>query len=1414
MPEINYERINDYGSITISLASPNVIRSWSYGEVKTPETINYRTYRSEKDGLFCERIFGPERDWECFCGKYKGMKYKDILCDRCGVKITHSKVRRTRMGHIVLAVPVVHIWFFRAMPSRLGTLLGIKSTALQQIIYFQRYVVTDPGDTPLKEREVLSEEDYRDNRAKYGDSFKAMMGAEAVRELLKKLDIPSLKQEEEKLRQDLAVCTQKLKTETLVKRLRLIQALIAGNNDPAWMVMEVVPVIPPELRPLVPLDSGNFATSDLNDLYRRVIYRNNRLAKLLDLNAPSVIIRNEKRMLQQAVDALFDNSRCKRPVQGAGNRPLKSLTDMIKGKQGRFRANLLGKRVDYSARSVIIVGPELRLDQVGLPKKIALELFQPFIIRKLKEKGLADTIKSAKTMLERKDEEIWDVLEEVIEGHPVMLNRAPTLHRMGIQAFYPVLVEGEAIRIHPLVCSGFNADFDGDQMAVHLPLTVESQVEASLLMISTANIFSPAHGNPIITADLDIVLGCYYLTLVRRDLKGEGMVFRDVTDAIEAYEENLVHLGARIYVRMPPDAEVIVETPDDDWVRIEYASNAAGKIEKRVLTVIEEPDRSRRLFLPTSVGRILFHDMMPIGMPFYNKLMNKKALNACVSDCHLRLGRAATVEFLDATKETGFHYATLSGLSFSTYDLRTPPSKANIIREAESKVTDIEDAHQMGDITDGERYNQIVDIWTHVTDAISVDLLKELESHKNRDGSAYLNPVWAMYHSGARGSTTQIRQLAGFRGLMTKPNGRIIETPIRANFREGLRGLEYFSSTHGARKGLADTALKTADSGYLTRKLVEVAQDATISMLDCGTENGVAKGAVVSGEHEEVSLADNIFGRVACDNIVDIMTGKLVVAKGQLIDRTAARRIQELDLGKIRVRSPLTCESTHGICANCYGMDLSTGKLVEPGTAVGVIAAQSIGEPGTQLTMRTFHIGGIAKHAVRESELRADVGGRVKFGNLKVVDSIRKDAHGEDIRVQVVLNRNGIMVICDERGREIGEMMDVPVGAILRVKEGDTVKPRQSLADWDAYNTPILSEKSGFIRFEDIVEGTTMRLETDASGHEHMEIIEHKGDLQPQILILGEDKESILAYYSVPEKAILRVNEGDFVEAGEELARMPREMGTTQDITGGLPRVTELFEARKPKDPAVMAEVDGIVELGERRRGKRQILVKSESGQIFEHLVPQSKHVRVHSGDRVKSGEPLVEGPLVPHDILAISGEEALQNYLLGEIQKVYRAQNVRINDKHIEIIIRQMMNKVKIEDPGDTPLLLTDAVSKTMINKVNKDVQAKGKKPAQFVGILQGVARASLSSESVVAAASFQETTRVLTDAAIAGRRDNLRGLKENVLIGRMIPAGTGFPQLRRSNVRTQPLLRVEVPENVAPEEEIGRNHESDQNG
>ncbi|MHC4872420.1 MAG: DNA-directed RNA polymerase subunit beta' [Planctomycetota bacterium] len=1369
----NFNSINNYGSITIKLASPNDIRSWSYGEVKKPETINYRTYRPEKDGLFCERIFGPERDWECSCGKYKGIKYKDIICDRCGVKITHSRVRRERMGHINLAVPTVHIWFFKSLPSRLGALLDLKTTALQQVVYFQRYLVTDAGDTPLKNMEILSEDQYRECVEKYGSDFKALMGGEAVRAALKNLDLVTLREE---LHEELKECKLKLKRENLIKRLHIIESIVKSGNDPSWMVMDVIPVIPPDLRPLVPLESGNFATSDLNDLYRRVIYRNNRLARLLDLSAPQVIVRNEKRMLQQAVDSLFDNSRTKRPVLGAGNRPLKSLSDMLKGKQGRFRANLLGKRVDYSARSVIIVGPELRLDQCGLPKKIALELFQPFIIRRLKEKGFADTIKSAKRMLERKDEEIWDVLEEVIVGHPVLLNRAPTLHRMGIQAFYPVLVEGDAIRLHPLVCSGFNADFDGDQMAVHLPLSVEAQTEAVLLMISTANIFSPAHGNPLISADLDIVLGCYYLTLDRQGEKGEGKVFKDKMEAILAFDENRICLNALIKVRL---GDVEVRDSNNNFQKPEPGG-----------------------IYTTTVGRILFNDILSENMPYYNCAMDKKTLNSVVSDCHLNLGREETVILLDRMKSLGFHYATVSGLSFAASDLKTPISKEETIREAEEHVAAIEEAHQMGDITEGERYNQIVDSWTHVTEKITNDLMKELKEDDIK--GINVNPVWTMFISGARASTQQIRQLAGFRGLMTKPNGKIIETPIKANFREGLRVLEYFSSTHGARKGLADTALQTANSGYLTRKLVQVAQDCVITADDCGTNNGVNKGAVLSGEHVEVSMADNTFGRVACDNIVDIITDEVVVRKGEIITREKAKRIEGLNLGKIKVRSPQCCELEYGICAKCYGMDLSTDKLVEDGLAVGVIAAQSVGEPGTQLTMRTFHIGGIASHSVRQSEVRADMAGTPVFYNLRTVKTTAADAKGNEVESLVVLNRNGEIGLTDEKGREIGERKEIPAGAAIMIEEGKPVKAREILAVWDPYTTPLLTDMGGIVKYEDIIEGVTMTVETDsATGFSRKMVTEHKGDMHPQILITDKTGH-ILAYYSVPERAYLDVEEGDEVKPGMALAKTSRDVETTQDITGGLPRVTELFEARKPKEPAVMAEVDGTVELGDRRRGKRIIIVKTDDGQEIEHLVPQGKHLRVHTGDIVKAGASLVDGPLVPHDILRVRGEEHLQEYLLNEVQSVYRAQNVRINDKHIEILVRQMMRKVKVEDPGDTNLLPTQQVDKVEFEMLNREVLAKGGKPATSTPILLGIARASLSAESVIAAASFQETTKVLTEAAIAGKRDVLRGLKENVAIGHIIPAGTGFPAYRMADVGINVEALEEVTEEINPEDEL----------
>jgi len=1334
-----YDKVNDFSAVTIQLASPNDIRSWSYGEVKKPETINYRTYRPEKDGLFCERIFGPERDWECACGKYRGIKYKDIICDRCGVKITHSKVRRSRMGHINLAAPVVHIWFFRAMPSRLGNLLGVKTTGLQQVVYFQRYIVIDPGETPLKQNELLTEEQYRNAVEHYGDGFKAGMGAEACRELLTTIDLTKLSAE---LRQLLAESKSKQKTEALIKRLRVVEAFLRSPNSPEWMVMDVIPVIPPDLRPLVPLESGNFATSDLNDLYRRVINRNNRLKKLLDLNAPGVIIRNEKRMLQQAVDALFDNGRCKRAVLGAGNRPLKSLTDMIKGKQGRFRENLLGKRVDYSARSVIVIGPELELNQCGLPKKIALELFQPFIIRRLKEKGYADTIKSAKKILERKDEEVWDVLEEVIQGHPVLLNRAPTLHRMGIQAFYPVLVEGDAIVIHPLICAGFNADFDGDQMAVHLPLSMEAQVEASLLMISTNNIFSPAHGNPVITPDMDIVLGCAFITTPAKKDPRAGKVFASRQEVFLAYDEQKVGLRTPIKLRMPPDVRVKGEGGYEDPPNHIYE---------------------------TTVGRVVFNDILPEGMDFYNFLTSKKALNRIVADCHARLGRVATIALLDRMKTLGFHYATLSGLSFSAEDLLTPPNKHKEIANAEKKVERIEKNWQEGHITEGERHHQIVDIWMQVRDKVWDDLMQTLRYAERSDEPMYVNPIYLMANSGARGSMQQVGQLAGMRGLMAKPSGKLIETPIKASFREGLRVHEYFSSTHGARKGLADTALKTANSGYLTRKLVEVAQDIVITKIDCGTTQGISKGAVYRGDNIELAFADAIRGRVARDNVVSLLTDEVIVKENDLVTPEIAQKIEQTlgQDGKIRVRSPLTCESEFGICANCYGMDLSSGDRVEEGTAVGVIAAQSVGEPGTQLTMRTFHIGGIGIARTERSEVRCKSAGTIRYRNLNVVTN-------EDNEV-VVLRRRGEIVIEDEKGREI-EKHGVPAGAVMRKKEGDKVSGATVLAKWDPFMVPVLTEVAGKVRFEDIVEDLTMRREIDkGTGFERKVIIEHRGDHHPQIVI-EDDNHAIQGLYSIPEKAHIEVEEGDKVAAGALLAKTPREMGGSQDITGGLSRVTELFEARRPKDPAVMAEVDGVVELGERKRGKRTVIVRADSGKEYEHLVPQGKHLLVHRGDRVHAGDRLVDGPLIPHDILAISGEEKLQMYLLHEIQSVYRSQNVRIDDKHIELLIRQMLRKVRVDDPGDTGLLPTDIVSKNEIRKRNEDTIEKGGRPATFSPQLLGIARASLQSDSFVAAASFQETTKVLTEAAIAGRRDELRGLKENVILGHIIPAGVGF--------------------------------------
>ncbi|MDG3007082.1 DNA-directed RNA polymerase subunit beta' [Paludisphaera sp. Pla2] len=1403
MGESAYDRINDYGAVKIGLASPYDIRSWSFGEVKKPETINYRTYRPEKDGLFCERIFGPEKDWECACGKYRGMKYKGMICDRCGVKVTHSRVRRKRMGHIELAAPVVHIWFFKAMPSRLGTLLDMKTSSLERIIYFQDYVVVESGDTPLKECQLLTEEDFRKARDAYGDTFQADMGAEAVRKLLMKLDLVSLSKQ---LRESLVETTSKQKIKDLTKRLKVVEALRDSDNRPEWMVLECIPVIPPDLRPLVLLDSGNFATSDLNDLYRRIINRNNRLKKLVDLNAPEVIIRNEKRMLQQAVDALFDNNRCKRPVLGSSNRPLKSLTDMIKGKQGRFRENLLGKRVDYSARSVIVVGPDLKLHQCGLPKKIALELFQPFIIRRLKELGHADTIKSAKKMLERRTDEVWDILEEVIRNHPVLLNRAPTLHRMGIQAFEPVLVEGNAIRIHPLVCKGFNADFDGDQMAVHLPLSIEAQVEAMTLMMATNNIFSPANGNPIISPTQDIVMGSYYLTASRAGELGDGMIFSSPNEVFLAHSQGKAGLHALIKLRLPASRKL------------------KGEGEKEYVP---------GMVVPTTVGRVVFNDILHPRMPYYNLTLGQKQLQGIIADCYQILGRRETIALLDRMKDLGFRESTRSGLSFATDDLRTPVTKDSIIAEAEKEVQRHNKLYHRGIITDQERYNKVLDAWTHARERITSEMMEALRTDTREDEGqkGYHNPIFLMAESGARGGVEQIRQLAGMRGLMAKPSGKIIETPIKANFREGLSVLEYFSSTHGARKGLADTALKTADSGYLTRKLADVAQNVVITIEDCGTSQGITKGVIYKGEKVEVSLAQSIRGRVSRVNIVDPITDDVIVRENEMITLAAARKLEEMQIEKIQVRSPMTCEASLGVCRRCYGMDLATGQLVEGGMAVGIIAAQSIGEPGTQLTMRTFHIGGVATRAVEEKDVKAKREGKVKFVGLNIVIN--------DEGKSIALSRNGEVQILDPKGREL-EKYDVPDGAAMIVQDGQQINRGQMLCEWDPHNIPILAEVGGKIRFDDVVEGETMKVEADPSGHIRRTIIEHKGDLHPQIVIEDADGKT-LDYKYIPERATIEVDHGQMITAGTLLAKTPREVGGTQDITGGLPRVTELFEARRPKEPAVIAEIDGRVELlEEKRRGKRTIVVRNESGIEREHQVPHGKYLRVHGSDRVRAGDPLVEGPLVPHDILRISGEEVVQRYLLREIQNVYRSQRVEIDDKHLEIIISQMLRKVRVDSLGDTGLLPGSVIDKFEFRRVNNEligcvkikdpgdsdyrvgdivprdhfeqenlrVEAGGGKKAEWIRTkpaaastqLLGITKAAVQSESFISAASFQETTKVLTEAALAGKSDYLVGLKENVILGHLVPAGTGFKAHLDAEVRIHPDALEALAEKGSP--------------
>ncbi len=1336
------DEINSFDQISIKIASSQIIRSWSKGEVKKAETINYRTLKPEKDGLFCEKIFGPVREDECNCGKYKGKKFRGITCDRCGVTVDQAKVRRQRMGHIDLAAPVTHIWFFKAVPSRLSALLDVGLRDLEKIIYYEEYIVVDPGTSPLKKKELMPEEKYQEALAKYGATFKAKIGAEAIYDLLKELDLDkycaSLRRGNEKSKE--AIANRKA-----LKYLKIVEDFKKSGNRPEWMILDVLPVIPPDLRPLVPLDGGRFATSDLNDLYRRVINRNNRLKKLMELNAPEIIIRNEKRMLQEAVDALLDNGRHGRAVMGANNRPLKSLSDMLKGKQGRFRQNLLGKRVDYSGRSVIVVGPELKLHECGLPKQMALELFEPFIIKKLKEKGFVHTIKGARRMVERGKIEVWDILDEVIKDHPVLLNRAPTLHRLGIQAFQPVLIEGKSIKIHPLVCTAFNADFDGDQMAVHVPLSLESQTEAKILMLSINNVFSPADGRPIISPTQDIILGASYLTKEKAGAKGEDKIFSNVDEVIVAYDDKVIDLHARIKLRV---------------------TNLYDFDEKKIVN-------DRQIIL-TTPGRVIFNGVLPVEFGFVNKELNKGKVGEIVAQCYKRFGHSRTIQLLDDIKQLGFKFATLGGISIGIDDLKVPQAKVDVLKESKDEVARVEDQYRKGIITDSERKSKVIDIWTHTTDKISDLLFKGMEP---------FNPIFMMADSGARGSRLQVRQLAGMRGLMAKPSGEIIENPITANFREGLTVLEYFISTHGARKGLADTALKTADAGYLTRRLVDVAQEVITSVDDCGTLNGITVSAIIEGDEVVVSLKDRIVGRVVLDNVVDIITDTVIVAQGEIITEEKADMIEKLGIEKIRIRSVLTCESGRGVCTKCYGRNLATGRLVEVGEAVGVIAAQSIGEPGTQLTMRTFHIGGTASRIVATSFVKAKNKGFIKYHNLRVT------AKNKEF---IVLNRNGSVTVSDKQGREL-ERYTVPQGAYISFADGAEISKGVLFVHWDPYTLPVLTEVGGRIKFEDLKEDVTVREELNVvTKLVERVVVEHKQEFQPQIVILN-DKEEVMGIYPIPIGAHILVKDSQNIEAGDMLAKIPRMVVKTRDITGGLPRVAELFEARRPKDPAVISEIDGFVEFSETKKGQRLIVVRSSTGMSREYVIPHGKHPNVYKGDKVIAGQQLTDGPVVLQDILKVSGDKVLQEYLVNEVQEVYRLQGVHINDKHIELIIRQMLKKIRIEDPGDTDFLETQQVDKWEFQKENARVLKKGGKPALATPLLLGITKASLTTESFISAASFQETTRVLTDAAASGKKDELFGLKENVIVGHLIPSGTGFKSHRDIEIAKANLARKE---------------------
>ncbi len=1358
---LGLDKVNQVDYVAISVASPEAIRSWSKGEVKNPETINYRTFKPEKGGLFCERIFGPVKDWECSCGKYKRIKHRGVVCDRCGVEVTLARVRRERMGHIELAVPVSHIWFFKCMPSRIGLVLDMTARNLERVIYYEDYMVIDPGTTPLKLHQLLSEHEFREAKETYGaDAFVAKMGAEAVREALMQVD---LQKQVDQLQIAMTETKSKQIRKKIAKRIKLLSAFFSNKSRPEWMILTVLPVIPPDLRPLVPLEGGRFATSDLNDLYRRVINRNNRLKNLLQLKTPEVIIRNEKRMLQEAVDALFDNGRHGRAVTGAGNRALKSLSDMLKGKSGRFRQNLLGKRVDYSGRSVIVIGPELKLHQCGLPKKMALVLFEPFIIRRLKELGYVHTVRSAKKMIERQSPEVWDILEEVTKGHPVLLNRAPTLHRLSIQAFEPSLIEGEAIRIHPLVCTAYNADFDGDQMAVHVPLSVEAQMEARLLMMAPNNIFSPSSGKPIMTPTQDITLGCYYLTAEPRH-QSQGnhrlKLFGSKGEVIFAYMDGAVGTHERIRLANP-----------DLGRKTEY-----GDAEKRVIE--------------TTVGRVVFSEIWPAELGFPNKVVGKSQIGDLIWRCYKVCGHEQTVQTLDQLKELGFREATRAGVSIGIDDMIIPKEKNQEIEAAQKQISEVEKQYRKGVITPGERYNKIIDIWTHCTDQIANVMLRTLD---NNQGKREYNPVSLMVDSGARGNRQQVRQLAGVRGLMAKPSGDIIEKPILSNFREGLTVLEYFISTHGARKGLADTALKTADSGYMTRKLVDVSQDVIIREIECGTTNGIWVQAIYEGEDEVVKLSERIVGRFSCDDIADPRNPKelLVRANGE-IDEIRARAIEHSGVEKVKIRSVLTCESKHGICVHCYGRNLATGGLIKLGEAVGIIAAQSIGEPGTQLTMRTFHIGGTASQVFKQPQIKAKHDGIVNYNELRLVEL-------ED-GSNIVLNKNGSISILSDEGREL-ETHNLVIGSVISVAHGGRVKRGEAFVQWDPYNVPILSEKAGRIRFHDIIEGVTMKQEVDeTTAQEAMVIIEHKEDLHPQIVI-QDDKGEPMANYPIPSGAHIVVNEGDKIVAGTLMAKTPRKTSKTKDITGGLPRVAELFEARRPKDAAEISKIDGIVDFGPSVRGKRCVVIKDQQTNLEEeHLIPIGKHVIVFKGDFVRKGQQLTEGPIDPHEILDICGPQELQEHLVNEVQEVYRLQGVTINDKHIEIIVRQMLRKVRITEPGDTNFLWGEQVDKIEFEDENQRVEKMGGKPAEAQPVLLGITKASLETESFLSAASFQDTTRVLTEAATLAKVDFLRGFKENVIMGHIIPAGTGFGAHRK--ITLKPLVELEepVPAEVSP--------------